>query len=367
MLARFLYKRKAGFPAITVIFIISCLLVTVPTYLNSELYEVFGGEKPHFYFWQNVTSYLQHGSSISFVTLVSLPLHISINLAVLLTSGIACEKLLGAKRNFFLIITAFLASRFASLVFGIGGNGASSITWAFEPIAFYFILLLFKKHKYMLLKDPMFYIFGFLFFMSWILITLFDILYGAYAVNIYHLFATIVGTAFLLAFKKRIGRCAEKISDDTANKQKRDALDKLIICFSLLLPAFIAVILGLWSSGRLTKHVSNAEITYIMPAGRSLDELNDAGEILIIFSKPMLKEIMHSGITVKSDEELPVPDSEVDWADERTVCIRFGRRFIEGETVSVLLQGFRDYEGRKFYDKILLEYGFTYYNGQKLK
>jgi hypothetical protein len=72
----------------------------------------------------------------------------------------------------------------------------------------------------------------------------------------------------------------------------------------------------------------------------------------------MRPEITHSGVTIVSDEKLPPVAHELDWPDERTVRIRFSRDLAQGETVSVLLFGFRDPCYKKFYGRILLEYGF---------
>lgn len=359
MITEFVIKKKPKIPVLTLIFVICCLLVSVPTFFNAELYEVFGGEKPMFYFWQPVTNFFEHGTSISFATLVSLPLHIAINLALLVTFGVVCEKLLGAKRYFLLIVSTAILSRAVGYLFDTWGNGASSVTWAFAPIAFYFTRVLFKKDSRSLMKDWMFYVFCFLFFMAWIVITLFDILYGAYKINIFHLFATITGTVFLFIFKKSIAERIDEVPENAGIQNARKALsDKLVVGAFLIIPAAILLILALWTSGKLTNHVSSSKIEETTPQSASVDALNESGEVRIRFTESMKREIMHSSVTVNSDEQLPPVTHELEWLDEKTVRITFSRAFKQGETVSIQLRGFRDLAYRKFYDTILLEYGF---------
>jgi membrane associated rhomboid family serine protease len=359
LITEFLFKKKPKFPAITFIFAATCLLVSVPTYFNAELYEIFSGEKPMFYAWQPVTNFFEHGTSISFATLVSLPLHIAINLAMLLTFGIVCEKLLGAKWYLMLIAVSGLLSRAVGAVFETWANGASSITWGFAPIAFYFTRSLYKRDRRSLMYDRMFYVFCFLFFFAWIMIAVFDILYGAYIINTYHLFATLAGTGFLLVFRKSISERIRDCYDSPAKDPgKIDILDKAAAYAFMLLPALVLAIFILWFSGGLTRHISSSKIETAGPKGVSIESLNEAGEIRITFTEPMKHEITHSGVTIDSLEGLPPLTHQLDWPDERTIRLRFSREFTKGETVSVLLWGFRDLEYRKFYGRILLEYGF---------
>lgn len=359
MITEFLFKRKPKFPVITFIFAATCLLVSVPTYFNAEFYELFSGEKPMFYAWQPATNFFAHGTSISFGTLVSLPLHISINLAMLLTFGIVCEKLLGTKRYFMLIAVSGFLSRAVGVLFETWANGASSITWSFAPIAFYYTRALYKRDRRGLMYDWMFYVFCFLFFFAWIMIAVFDILYGAYKINIFHLFATLAGTGFLLIFRKSISERIRDYYESPAKEPgKKDILDKAAVGAFMLLPALVLAVLVFWFSGGLTKHISSSKIETAEPLGVSIEDLNEAGEIRVTFTEPMRQEITHSGVAIDSLEGLPPVTYRLDWPDERTVRLRFSREFAKGETVSVLLWGFRDLDYRKLYDRILLEYGF---------
>lgn len=339
------------------IFAAGCILVSVPTYFYPELYDVFGGEKLVYYPWQLVTHFLQHGSYMGPLPLL---LHLICNLMVVMTFGVISEKVLGAKRFFIIIIASLFIAQFFRLTLGVWGNGASSITWAFGPIAFLCILNMNRKDRAKLLKDFMFYVCIFIFLVIWVLITAVNIANGWFYSNLFHLIATIVGIVFALTWRGYIAKRVDVILDyDLAEKPMYDLWDKRIIGLSFLVPICITIILILSLSGILTKHVSRVRIVGIYPQSGPIDVINRANnQIIIKFSKPMKKEINHSSFNFYSNDGTPPISRDLVWVDDMTLYIKLSRQIYQGEKVKVLLRGFVDLDNRRFHDEIRLEYGF---------
>lgn len=124
LISDILFKKKTGIPYLSLILAASCILVSVPTYFYPELYDVFGGEKPVYYWWQLVTHNMQHDS---YMGLLPLPLHLICNLTVIMTFGVISERVLGVKRFFAVIFLSLFTAQFFRLALNVWGNGASSI------------------------------------------------------------------------------------------------------------------------------------------------------------------------------------------------------------------------------------------------
>ena len=61
MIADLFDRQRQPFPILTVTFAVLCLLVSVPTMLDADLYRFLGGYKPLSSPWQRLTLAFQHG------------------------------------------------------------------------------------------------------------------------------------------------------------------------------------------------------------------------------------------------------------------------------------------------------------------
>lgn len=362
-LSDILFKKKPKIPYLSLVFALGCILVSVPTYFRPELYDVFGGEWPVYYTWQTLTHFLQHGSIGG-----DLPLsvHLICNLIVILIFGSISEKVLGAKRYFALILVSSLSAQVLRMLLGIWGNGASGIAWAFAPIAFITIFMIYRKNKAGLLGDFMFFICIIIFALIWIIITIGNFAEGWVHSNLIHLTATAVGMIFAFIWRAHIAQCVDdRIKCGTSQKcgtpQKTiyDKWDKGIIGLSFLAPAFIIIVLFLSISGFLKGHLSDAKIIEIHPQSGTVDAINEADRRVIIkFSEPVKKQISSVNISIHSDGGMTQLTADTQWDDAQTLCIRFSREILQHERIKILLNGFMDMENKRLYDTIKLEYGF---------
>lgn len=126
MISDIYYRNRRGFPILSVVFIISCLLVTIPSYANPLWYEVFGGAKDYTYIWQLFTHNLGHGHP--FPTGLPALAHLAMNILVIATCGVLSERIWG-KTRFWLLTVGALALSAGGRLLNIYGNGASTIAW----------------------------------------------------------------------------------------------------------------------------------------------------------------------------------------------------------------------------------------------
>src|SRR5690554_4912480 len=97
LLSDLMHKKRMGIPFLSLILAYCCILVSTTTYFNPQYYDIFGGEGPVFYKWQYLTSYLEHGSSISYIGTLNPLLQLLLNVVIILTLGVVCERVLGTK------------------------------------------------------------------------------------------------------------------------------------------------------------------------------------------------------------------------------------------------------------------------------
>lgn len=84
-------RQKREFPILSTAFIMSCLLVTVPSYLNPMWYEVFGGMRSFNSWWQLFTHNFEHGHP--YPTGLPAPVHLLVNVTVIATCGVLSERI----------------------------------------------------------------------------------------------------------------------------------------------------------------------------------------------------------------------------------------------------------------------------------
>lgn len=117
-------------PIGTYFFLGLCLLITFPTFLFPELYNLFGGVKPWYYWWQPFTAAFEHGWP-------GMPgsIHLALNIILILACGRPCERLLGHTRFLLLSLFALVTNAFV-LTFTEGVNGSSLVIWSWGPPLF---------------------------------------------------------------------------------------------------------------------------------------------------------------------------------------------------------------------------------------
>lgn len=241
MLSKLLFKKKLGFPFVSVFLLLSCLLVTLPTYFSLKYYFLFGASATPSYPWQNpITSQLEHGSYLGELTGDDIPMlvYLLANVLVILLCGVLTERLLGTSRFLLLSITAGLVSYLLTVIFRMYENGASGIAWAYGPFAFIVLVKLFKKDRRRLLKEVLFYVFIILLFLMWVVSSLL----AGLSTLLFHLASTAVGAGFLYLWRADIHDRIRKAADE----EELPALtNHKLAAFSALLPIFVIVLLVL--------------------------------------------------------------------------------------------------------------------------
>ncbi len=248
MLSKYYFRKGIGFPYLSVLLFLSCLLVSIPTYLSLKYYSLFGASESVAYPWQNpITSQLEHGSYLGELTGEGIPLlvHLIFNLLVILVMGILAERILGTFRFLLLTVTAGLVSYLIMILFHLYENGASGIVWAYGPVAFVILIKLLRKNKRLLLKDVTFYLSALLLLLMWIIISLI----GGTSTLIFHLAATLVGAVFTWIWRRDIHARTIRIAD---NEELPKRTNPMLAAFSALLPVFIIVLLILSNTGAIT-------------------------------------------------------------------------------------------------------------------
>ena len=109
-----LYKnKKYGIPIVIMIFIITCAIVTIPTYFDNQLFYLFGSFfKPQF-FWHYFSGIFEH-TICNIITGEFAPwfiwIHFGINLSVMLLFGLIIEKTIGSNKMLIITTTAMIIS-----------------------------------------------------------------------------------------------------------------------------------------------------------------------------------------------------------------------------------------------------------------
>ncbi|MEJ6951980.1 rhomboid family intramembrane serine protease [Natronospora cellulosivora (SeqCode)] len=356
MLNDLYYRNKLGTPFITYILVLSCLLVTIPSYLNPIWYDVFGGSQNPFYFWQNFTWHLQHGSPHP--SQLHTLLHLACNLLVALSCGVLAERVLGTKKFFLLTFYTVLVAIMYRFI-NFYGNGASGIVWSYSAVSFYILVLLWQRDRKKLVKEPVFYFFVFVIFTIWIVITGFNLYLGWRNSNIIHLVSTLIGFIFTNIWRKDIANAVKKISEEENSKKVHNVWDKRIIALSLIIPLFIIGVYSFSSVGVLNIGILNNSpfISDISPLSGSISSINESdGKVMILFEEEMKQQIDRTSINIYSSSGANRLKANLLWLDNKSLEINFNRELVEGDKINITLQGFYDYSGQYLLGNIHLRY-----------
>lgn len=357
LLAQIYYRKKIGIPYLSLLFVLSCFLVSIPTYFNPLLYEVFGSNQWKNYFWQHLSYNLEHGSPWGGLPL---PVHLLGNCLVIIVFGVLVERVLGRKHFFFLSVSALFLHILMRWGLGSTGNGASGITWAYAPMVFFIIVKLYRLNREKLIKDPLFYVSICIFLLIWIFITVDSAINGMHHTNIFHLVASIVGIVYTYCYRKRIEERTYEIVTDGSPARVTSSLDQPLLWIHSLIPLLVILVLFLFYSGVLNDYYSPAQVAEVIPNSHSVEEINQENQqILIRFTHAMDAHISKSGFYSYFHEEWGQNSISMNWLNEQTLIIQCERPFLEDESLKIMLDGLRDSLGRLFNGPIVLEYGDT--------
>ncbi len=247
MLIKIYRSKKYGFPLLSSVFLLTCSIVTIPTYFQNELYYVFALQSKPFYFWQLFSGVFEHSIFPGWF----LWAHYLGNMSILIIFGVFIERLLGSWKLLIISITAgiiyvaFFHIRFSGQV--ISGSGASGIVYAYAPIVFYILYVLGIKKKFNLIQDKIFWIMVMEFVFIWGFITSIQSWDGT---NIYHFLATLVGTVFVYIYRNSVKNEIKYIMN---NPNQTVSLKKAkgLLYSTIGLPLFVSIILALYFCGIL--------------------------------------------------------------------------------------------------------------------
>ncbi len=299
MLEEIYYKRKLGMPYITLLIVITCSIVSIPTFFNHELYEVFASHGTVMFWWQYFSGNFEHCLGPMNGLKEFFWAHYLGNMFMFIVNGVILERIIGNKKMFFLIGSALIVTCIEGRIFygapGDTGAGASGMAWAILPSAFCIWIQSIKVERKKSLKSPLFYIMGWSFIMGWIIITLGSSWEGT---NRSHVIATIIGILGYILYKKDIKAGMRQISnkEETNSSIKRKG-DKACVWVTCLLPICMISIMGAYYYGHVNIYeegiVLQAKLDDVPSKGEKIyyqsyeDLEKNEGKVEIVFNQPI--------------------------------------------------------------------------------
>lgn len=275
MLFDLYYRKKLGTPWISILLILTCFIVWVATLTDDNLWVVFATHSRPIYFWQYFSGLFQHSFSPKWFYTV----HFASNISVIALFGVIIERIIGTKKYLLLNILSGcigLMYFFLSHInheYNSTFNGISAIVWSYAPLALMILMQLHKLNK-QVIKEKMFFLMVFELFFMWIFVTVMDFL-GSNTSNDNHLVATIVGVAFLLAYKNSVKFNISKFIKSDINCSKDNLkTNRLTISFVTLLPIGVLLVIGMYLTMGLDKMFVN--VVSISPCS-TIEEINNNG------------------------------------------------------------------------------------------
>ncbi len=285
MLHKIYNNKKYGFPLITFILFITCSIVTIPTYWQNELWYIFSIRSKPFYFWQVFSGVFEHSVFPSWF----LWAHFLGNMSMLLVFGILIERHLGSKRMLIISLTAavvhvgFFQLRFRGQL--SSGSGTSGIVYAYAPIAFYILLILYRKYCVDLKKYKLFWAILIEFLFCWLFIT---VMSSWSETNIYHVVATIIGIVFVFIYKNTIHCELENILGIIPRNDVNSSVDsnpskpikEKWLYSVVILPVFVSIIIVLYFTHNLDdlfigpSHITDYHTVSAVKANNDLVEIS---------------------------------------------------------------------------------------------
>lgn len=339
MLKDIYYRKRLGIPWIAFLLIATCSIVSIPTYLNNELYQVFSASTRPIYFWQYFSGNFEHCITPKWFFWA----HYLGNMSVIIIFGILIERLIGSKKMLILSIAAGVIQSVTFQLFSQGyctGAGVSGIVWSYAPVALYIIVQIYSYEKKQIFKDKFLLVLIIEFVFIWIFITAVSEWDGT---NRSHLISTIVGIVFLMFCRKSIKESVEEIHMNNAiTRTQKSCADRLAIILFSIFPLFMLIILGLYQGNKLDKLYVN--VISISPYTTLEDMKANDNKIEITFEEPVIQVSSTSTDTPgEAIIHLDISYSE----DRRTIILTFDQTLLEEPKLKIVLREIEFADGRR--------------------
>lgn len=235
-----LYKGRFRFLIVTLILTITCVVVSVSTYLDNSLFDIMAFYAPPRFFWQYFSGVFEHQIEPTWFLWV----HLGLNLSMLLLLGLIIEKVLGSAKMLSIGVTTLVVNIIAVQLYFMNTQespcGASVIFYSYGPIAFYIIFKVFLTNKKLVWRQPLWYIYLFEFSAMWILLPL----TAPYVTNLFHGFGFIVGIIFLYIWRSEIKNEVDNLISE--KEKKFEITSRWYNCLWLLPLGMMIIILLYW-------------------------------------------------------------------------------------------------------------------------
>jgi membrane associated rhomboid family serine protease len=201
-----LYRGRYKVPYVTFILALSCLWVSGATFFDNSLFYLYAYQTPPQHFWQALTGAFEHGSVMGgSVISQNLPPHLMLNLLMILPLGWMIECAIGSPNFAFVFANTWFFSSFLLQMLLWGSpfpiTGASAISYALGPIAFYMVWSVFRINKTGFFRQPAAW--GLMLIFAGMLFWLNPFITG-WTSFFMHLFGLVMGVICLILFKTSI-------------------------------------------------------------------------------------------------------------------------------------------------------------------
>ncbi len=344
MVSRMFFDRRGGFPLLSALFLLSCVIVTLPTAMDPVFYRVFGGEPSPTYVWQYVTHNFEHGP------VDPIGAHLLGNALAIVVFGVLAERVLGRARFLLLTITVLAVHTVFLAVSHRYGNGASGITCVYPPIALVVMGRILRTRGRKALKDWAFWVVG-----AMLALMLAVYLSRSLEQNLTHINATVVGFLFAFVWRQRIRERTDGMiaGADVPPGGPASSVNKIIGVSTVLVPAGLSLIVMLTLTGVLQRHVWPAELG-VTPASGSASSLSAAGNTVLMEFPWAVQESfdVHWGISF-DDSNGPL-DYDISQVRANAWRISFSRALLPGESVDITIRNVKGADGRVMEKEIAL-------------
>lgn len=324
MLDGIYYKKDLGIPYTMLILGLIGIILSVLTFFNNSVYEIYASYGMPIYGWQHFTANFGYDvESEGFIWV-----HYLSNMFMICLNGILIERLLGTKKIVVLTLGALAVAWINSSNIGRQtidvGAGLLGIGWAYLPVGFYIWLKCVKAEKSKIFGNVNFYLMGFSFLTGLgciIILSFWD------AINTRYLMATIVGFVFLMAYKKTLKEQIEKSTIEEAHSlTSKTQKEKRLILLTTLLPIGMLFILGAYQL-RLINPFLEGRVQFgyskdaVLQKYRGVYSINyedlkqQDGRIEIVFDEP-IREISSLLASVDREEKI---QAEIQYSKDRKI------------------------------------------------
>lgn len=249
MLSRVQDSSRFGLPAVTSLFFLGCLIVSLPTQFNESLNHWLGGLHVNQHSWLLFTAAFQHGFG-------SIPplLHLALMTVIIWLVTPLAERLVGSFVFTLTLLFAIAAGHLLQVVSGIEVNGSSMVVWACGPIIWLALRRAKQRGGSMAKRDLVYERSRGMLFLMYIVIPLAMIALpytsgwsGSPVVaflkgNVYHAGATLIGLVTALLVRRRITAVVHLAASVSTEPGPRSTPDRLAWIVWALIDLFLLLL-----------------------------------------------------------------------------------------------------------------------------